>query len=409
MSTTPTSVTGAAAVAVLIIDREESETVVASEANESAAISADSSDASPLEDHTAETAKEPLAFDPSSVITQVTELDASTLPHHYPHKLRKASTIPSSASSHAAAPSISRDEKAARIEDHYPAKPENGLTAILRQLCCCLSNHDRNEIALPFASDAKTGMIASTGGFVPATMSVHDVKRKESRVVIKKESNVSISKESVLEEGAPPPNKDDETPIPSSDDGEAEVLLPPILPHHLGKKCLVLDLDETLVHSSFEFVPNADFVIPIDIEGQFHNVYVLKRPFVDSFLENMGPEFEVAVFTASMSNYANPVLDLLDKKGVITHRLFREHCVFYNGSYVKDLTMLGRPIESCIIIDNNPVAYAFQPENAIPCQTWHDDPEDDELKELQPFLMQLNTIRDVRTVLGVSSSNGEEE
>lgn len=29
-------------------------------------------------------------------------------------------------------------------------------------------------------------------------------------------------------------------------------LLPPIAPEHKGRKCLVLDLDETLVHSSFK-------------------------------------------------------------------------------------------------------------------------------------------------------------
>ncbi len=34
-------------------------------------------------------------------------------------------------------------------------------------------------------------------------------------------------------------------------DGMPQPLLPPIAPHHAGRKCLVLDLDETLVHSSF--------------------------------------------------------------------------------------------------------------------------------------------------------------
>ena len=100
-----------------------------------------------------------------------------------------------------------------------------------------------------------------------------------------------------------------------------------MLPEDRGKQCLVLDLDETLVHSSFKvfffltfslsffsfFIPlpffspfpslpppslsfphlspfpqpiaNADFIIPVEIEDQVHQVYVLKRPGVDHFMK----------------------------------------------------------------------------------------------------------------------------
>jgi len=109
-------------------------------------------------------------------------------------------------------------------------------------------------------------------------------------------------------------------------------LLKPLATEDAGKKCLVLDLDETLLHSSFKVclpislslslfsqrktshsllslpfhrvlhpVADADFVIPVEIEGQLHSVYVLKRPGVDEFLRIMGERFEIVVFTASLA------------------------------------------------------------------------------------------------------------
>jgi len=128
-----------------------------------------------------------------------------------------------------------------------------------------------------------------------------------------------------------------------------------------GKKCLALDLDETLVHSSFQPVDGASFVISVVIEGVVHNVYVMKRPGVDEFMERLAHYYELIVFTASLSKYADPLLDLLDTKRVISRRLFREHCVFYDGHYVKDLSMLNRDISQTIIVDNSPMSYIFHP------------------------------------------------
>jgi Dullard-like phosphatase family protein len=178
-----------------------------------------------------------------------------------------------------------------------------------------------------------------------------------------------------------------------------KALLGPQPPHLLGRKTLVLDLDETLVHSKFEPVVGADFEIPIDIEGRQHVVFVMKRPGVDEFLEEMGKLFEVVIFTASLSKYANPLLDKLDKKGVISGRLFREHCTYVDQCYIKDMSRLGREIENVLIIDNSPACYAFQPRNAMPCTSWFDDQSDTELLQMIPWLQKLSQEKAVYETL----------
>ncbi|ORX91747.1 NIF-domain-containing protein [Basidiobolus meristosporus CBS 931.73] len=176
-------------------------------------------------------------------------------------------------------------------------------------------------------------------------------------------------------------------------------LLGPTRREHAGRKCLVLDLDETLVHTSFEVVEQADFIIPVEIEGQYHNAYILKRPGVDEFLREVGKTFEIVVFTASLSKYADPVLDTLDVHKVVHYRLFRESCYNYGGNYVKDLSQLGRDLSQVIILDNSPASYIFHPANAVPVSSWFNDPHDTELLDLVPLLEDLAEVEDVTLIL----------
>lgn len=162
---------------------------------------------------------------------------------------------------------------------------------------------------------------------------------------------------------------------------------------------MVIDLDETLVHSSFKPISNADFVVPVEIDGTVHQVYVLKRPNVDDFLQKMGDLYECVLFTASLAKYADPVADLLDKWGVFRARLFRESCVFHRGSYVKDLSRLGRDLHKVVIMDNSPASYIFHPDNAVPVSSWFDDMTDSELLDLIPFLETLSHVDSVYSVL----------
>ena len=176
-----------------------------------------------------------------------------------------------------------------------------------------------------------------------------------------------------------------------------EPLLPPKEKEFENKKTLILDLDETLVHSSFTPFEKNDIILEVDFEGIMYNIYVLVRPFAKEFIINVSKYFEVVIFTASIPKYASPLLDILDKQKNIKHRLYREQCTFINGLYIKDLKRLNRPLKDLIIVDNSPLAYAFNEENGLPIKTWYDDYSDNELQKILPLIIFLSNVNDVRT------------
>ncbi|CAI7789913.1 unnamed protein product [Closterium sp. NIES-53] len=174
--------------------------------------------------------------------------------------------------------------------------------------------------------------------------------------------------------------------------------LPPQLPEHAGRKTLILDLDETLIHSFFCKLEQADAQFYVNIFGQMTDVSVLKRPGTDAFLEAMAAKYEVVIFTASIPNYANAIVDWLDPEGrLIHHRLYRDSCTWWRGGYVKDLAKVGRDLRNTILVDNSPHSFAFQTRNGVCVTSYIDEVEDEELTALtEPLLKLTEEDGDVR-------------
>ena len=183
----------------------------------------------------------------------------------------------------------------------------------------------------------------------------------------------------------------------------------------LPKLCVVLDLDETLVHSIFHNgqdtlyrqaenrkaarggrVPSFNLKLA---DGDA--VTVNKRPKLAEFLKAMETEFHAQVFTAALSCYAEPVLNRLDpKRTIFKRRLYREGCTpTGTGAFAKDLNLHFKDLSRVVLVDNNPVSLMRQPDNGLLVPSFFDDPQDDVLPTVLDFLRQLAKEKDIRPVI----------
>ena len=153
----------------------------------------------------------------------------------------------------------------------------------------------------------------------------------------------------------------------------------PYLPRKLEtnkKYTLVLDLDETLIN--FRFNKKNEGILKI-------------RPGLHNFLKNVGTKYEMVVFTAGTQEYADPIIDIIEKgKKIFVKRLYRQHTVVIDNIFVKDLTKLGRDLSKIIIVDNMPQNFYLQKENGIFIKNYFgQDNGDRALIDLEPILMAI--------------------
>ena len=153
----------------------------------------------------------------------------------------------------------------------------------------------------------------------------------------------------------------------------------PYITYKSDKKfSLVLDLDETLI--AFKINPNQE------------NKGLLKfRPGLDYFLLKMKSIYEIIVFTSATQEYADPIENCIEQYGkYFDTRLYRHHTIIYENDFVKDISRIGRPLNSIIIVDNMPQNFRLQKENGIFIKPfWGDDVSDTALFSLSDILEKI--------------------
>ncbi|KAK5746430.1 Nuclear envelope morphology protein 1 [Elasticomyces elasticus] len=144
------------------------------------------------------------------------------------------------------------------------------------------------------------------------------------------------------------------------------------------KKTLVIDLDETLIHSMARGGRmGTGHMVEVRLNQNYSTstgsgspglapgvpilYYVHPRPYVHHFLRTMSLYFSLVVFTASVQEYADPVVDWLEReRKYFDKRLYRQHCSQRGGMFVKDLSRVEADLSRVVILDNFPGSYVFQ-------------------------------------------------
>jgi len=188
------------------------------------------------------------------------------------------------------------------------------------------------------------------------------------------------------------------------------------------RKTLIIDLDETLIHSMAKGGRmSTGHMVEVRLGGPVSSsgvqigpgvpilYYVHERPGCHEFLRKVCKWYNLIVFTASVQEYADPVIDWLEReRKYFSGRYYRQHCTFRNGAYIKDLAQVEPDLSKVMILDNSPMSYIFHEDNAVPIEGWISDPTDNDLLHLIPLFEGLQYVTDVRALLALRQGQAQQ-
>lgn len=74
--------------------------------------------------------------------------------------------------------------------------------------------------------------------------------------------------------------------------------------------------------------------------------------------------YQLAVYTASLREYADPVVNMLERgRRMFERRLFRNACIEKDGMYLKDLSLIDPDLSRVSLLDNSAVSFVLHPGN----------------------------------------------
>ena len=147
---------------------------------------------------------------------------------------------------------------------------------------------------------------------------------------------------------------------------------------------IFLDLDNTLIYSTFYKLPNINTILTYD--KKYH---IYKRPYLDTFLSTLSSFADIFVYTSSTQDYADKILNVIDKNNLIKKKYYRQNCIKEQNRYLKDVKKLissSSESDDLIIIDDNPSVYLNMKDNIIPIKFWTGEQNDDSLLKIKNLI-----------------------
>ena len=103
----------------------------------------------------------------------------------------------------------------------------------------------------------------------------------------------------------------------------------------------------------------------------------------------MTKHFTLVVFTASLQEYADEIINIIDPTRIISKRFYRHNCYYHETGYIKDLSKICKNYKDAIMVDDSTVAISVNRENSILVSMWNGNMEDYELMQLKDTLLKI--------------------